>query len=43
DGKTYIGAMNASLLGSMFGGKVAEVMAGAVSDDQQSFIAAAVN
>lgn len=37
DGKTYIGNMNASLLGNMFGGRVAEVMA-KVSVDQQEFI-----
>ena len=37
DGKTYIGTMNASLLGQMFGGTVAEVMQH-VSVDQQSFI-----
>ena len=38
DGKAYIGNMNAGLLGKMFGGRVAEVMAD-VSVDQQSFIA----
>lgn len=38
DGKVYISSMNASLLGSMFGGIVAEVM-GEVALDQQSFIA----
>ncbi|MCP3669740.1 MAG: DUF302 domain-containing protein [Gammaproteobacteria bacterium] len=37
DGKTYIGSMNARLLGEMFGGSVAEVMKD-VSADQQSFI-----
>ncbi len=37
DGKTYIGTMNASLLGQMFGGSVAEVMQD-VAVDQQSFI-----
>ena len=37
DGKTYIGTMNAGLLGEMFGGTVAEVMS-KVSVDQQSFI-----
>lgn len=37
DGKTYIGTMNASLLGQMFGGSVAEVMKD-VAVDQQSFI-----
>jgi len=37
DGKTYIGSMNAGLLGQMFGGTVAEVMKN-VASDQQSFI-----
>lgn len=37
DKKTYIGSMNAGLLGGMFGGNVAHVMA-EVSEDQQSFI-----
>jgi len=37
DGKTYIGTMNAGLLGKMFGGTVAEVMK-EVSPAQQSFI-----
>lgn len=39
DGRTYIGTMNAGLLGRMFGGTVAEVMGGAVAADQQKFIA----
>ena len=37
DGKTYIGTMNAGLLGEIFGGTVADVM-GEVAVDQQSFI-----
>jgi uncharacterized protein (DUF302 family) len=37
DGKVYIGTMNAGLLGQMFSGTVAEVMAD-VAADQQSFI-----
>jgi uncharacterized protein (DUF302 family) len=37
DGQTYIGAMNAGLLGRMFGGRAADVMK-MVSSDQQSFI-----
>ncbi|MGD8617263.1 MAG: DUF302 domain-containing protein [Gammaproteobacteria bacterium] len=37
DGRTYIGYMNAGLLGQMFGGNVAKVM-GTVSDQQQGFI-----
>lgn len=38
DGKTYISTMNAGLLGSMFGGDIATVMAGAVATDQQAFV-----
>ena len=41
DGKTYIGYMNAGMMGKMFGGNVAEVM-GTVSQQQQSFIAFAL-
>jgi len=41
DGKTYIGYMNAGLLGQMFGGNVANVM-GTVSGEQQGFIAFAL-
>ena len=37
DGKTYIGTMNAGLLGKMFGGNVAVVME-EVAADQQSLI-----
>jgi uncharacterized protein (DUF302 family) len=37
DGSTWIGAMNAGLMGRMFGGRVAEVMS-MVSDEQQRFI-----
>ena len=37
DKRTYVGTMNAGLLGKMFGGTVAEVM-GEVAIDQQSFI-----
>jgi uncharacterized protein (DUF302 family) len=43
DGKTYVSAMNASFLGKMFGGDIAEVMSGPVAEDQQAFITAAVN
>lgn len=39
DGKTYIGTMNAGLLGKMFGGVVGEVMGGPVATEQQKFIA----
>ena len=38
DGKTYIGTMNAALLGKMFGGTVARVMGGDVAEQQQAFI-----
>jgi len=41
DGKTYIGYMNAGLLGQMFGGNVAKVM-GTVSQQQRGFIAFAL-
>ncbi|NOQ89993.1 MAG: DUF302 domain-containing protein [Gammaproteobacteria bacterium] len=37
DGQTYVGSMNAGLLGEMFGGTVAEVMS-EVAVDQKSFI-----
>lgn len=39
DGKTYIGTMNAGLLGRMFGGTVAAVMGKQVAADQRKFIA----
>lgn len=42
DGKTYIGTMNAGLLGEMFGGTVAEVMGGAVAAQQHKFLAFAL-
>ena len=38
DGKTYIGSMNAGLLGGMFGGTVAEVMGEEVAAEQKGFI-----
>jgi uncharacterized protein (DUF302 family) len=41
DGKTYIGYMNAGLMGRMFGGNVAEVMT-TVAEQQQGFIAFAL-
>jgi uncharacterized protein (DUF302 family) len=41
DGKTYIGYMNAGMMGTMFGGNVAKVM-GTVSEQQQGFIAFAL-
>jgi len=42
DGKTYIGAMNAGLLGTMFGGTIAEIMGKDVAEQQQIFIQAAL-
>ncbi|WP_085444363.1 DUF302 domain-containing protein [Magnetofaba australis] len=42
DGKTYVGVMNAGLLGTMFGGNVAKVMGDAVAKEQQKFIAFAL-
>lgn len=39
DGKTYVGTMNAGLLGKMFGGRVAEVMGVEVAEQQKKFIA----
>jgi uncharacterized protein (DUF302 family) len=38
DGDTYVGVMNAGLLGKMFGGTVAQVMGGEVAAAQQEFI-----
>ncbi len=38
DGKTYIGTMNAELLGKMFGGDIAQVFGVEVAQDQQKFI-----
>lgn len=38
DGKTYIGTMNAGLLGKMFGGDVAQIFGVEVAEDQQKFI-----
>ncbi len=37
NGKTYVGMMNAGLMGQMFGSKVAEIM-GHVAEDQMKFI-----
>jgi uncharacterized protein (DUF302 family) len=39
DGRTYIGTMNAGLMGKMFGGTVAQVMGDEVAAQQQKFIA----
>jgi uncharacterized protein (DUF302 family) len=38
DGKTYIGTMNAELLGKMFGGDIAQIFGVDVAEDQQKFI-----
>jgi len=38
DGKTYIGTMNAGLMGKMFGGDVAQIFGVEVAEDQQKFI-----
>jgi len=43
DGKTYVAFTNASLLGRLFGGVVAEVMGGPVTEAQGRFIAAATS
>ncbi len=43
DGKTYIGTMNAGLLGKMFGGDVAQVFGIEVAEDQAKFIEFATN
>ena len=38
DGKTYISTMNAGLMGRMFGGTAARVMAGPVAEETAEFI-----
>jgi uncharacterized protein (DUF302 family) len=38
DGRTYVGAMNAGLMGKIFGGVVAEVMGDVVARQQKNFI-----
>jgi uncharacterized protein (DUF302 family) len=38
DGKTYVGFMNAPLIGTMFGGLVGEVMGGPVADGQSKIL-----
>lgn len=38
DGKTYVGFMNAPLIGAMFGGLVGEVMGGPVADGQSKIL-----
>lgn len=39
DGRMAVGTMNAGLLGRLFGGVVAQVMAGPVARDQREFVA----
>ena len=39
DGHTYVGVMNAELLGKMFGGTIAQIMGVEVADQQQKFVA----
>ncbi|VGO22233.1 DUF302 domain-containing protein [Pontiella sulfatireligans] len=39
DGKTYVSTMNAGMMGRMFGGTVAEVMAGPVAREAAAFTA----
>ena len=38
DGKTYVGYMNARLVGQMFGGVIDEVMGGPVAEAQDKFL-----
>lgn len=38
DGKTYISTMNSKMMGKMFGGTVADVMAGPVAEETAKFI-----
>jgi len=38
DGNVYIAHMNAGLMGRLFGGTIAEVMAGPVSEEQNRFV-----
>ena len=38
DGKIYIAHMNAGLMGKVFGGVIAEVMSGPVTDEQNRFV-----
>lgn len=39
DGKVYVAHMNAGLVGPLFGGTIAEVMGGPVSEQQNKFVA----
>ena len=38
DGQTYISTMNSALMGRMFGGTVADVMAGPVAEETAAFV-----
>ena len=38
DGKTYIAHVNAGLMGNLFGGVIADVMSGPVSEQQNRFV-----
>ncbi len=38
DGKTYVSTMNSALMGRMFGGTAAEVMAGPVAEETAEFV-----
>lgn len=42
DGKVYISGMNMGLMGKMFGGTIAEVMGGHVSEDEQAILQSVV-
>ena len=38
DGNTYVSTMNTGLMGKLFGGVVADVMAGPVTEDEEKFM-----
>jgi uncharacterized protein (DUF302 family) len=42
DGKILISGMNVGLMGKMFGGRIAEVMGGAVAEDEHRILGAVV-
>ncbi len=42
DGRVYITGMNTGLMGTMFGGRIAEVMGGSVAADEARMLAAVV-
>jgi hypothetical protein len=39
DGRVYVAKMNTGLMGKMFGGNVAQVMGGAVAEDEAKILA----